>query len=484
MTSIQHRGPFALSILMTEREHFLVQRLWSQVRKIKSSTSRVLYGCHLSRFVSPWHALIQSDEEKKATFLSVLLVAVVRKAKDSPLVFAVISANSPYTEVTQRLLERANVSTIAIDIEAVTDEAVDEICSRVELAFGSINKTSGLVTNKSEYRSLKLTQSALGLLFPLSNTLKSDSFAQSIVDKWKREAEAKYWILHEIAASWVISAGDIHKLALEHSELADYLETTSFDIVVATPPPLGHALLAIQVDGGVHKEPRKRLNDKKMDRLCTLAELPLLRINEVDYPRFWNGNEGEWQDFIAEFPHRFLSFVVRNISKDQRYSLDIDKVEHRRVDRTLKRYRRLENRILEKLPNAALSVEQKLALFQRAADELGISEERAFDVSEHDADAQSDAEGLSGIYFDELNRMGKSVEITVDWDADRCSASVIVYDHKAKPPYFEPIRLPPLGISGVGVRVEKQFIESFMKQEALRVALEIVERGPMNNNGR
>jgi len=448
------QSPFSVSELMSEREYFLIERIWSQIRENRGCTGRVLYGCPLSKFVNPNHKLIESKEERALAFHSILVAAVVRKAKDSPLVFAVISANSPHAQGTQRLLAKFNVASEVLNLDEITDVVVNEVCRSVEKAYSSIGKATGTATNKSEHRAFKLTQSTLGQSNPTE----------------------KFHIYLDLAASLVISHATASQPSPEVASMFHYLCLSSFDMVVATPPPLSHPLLAIQVDGGVHQELRKRENDRKMDNICALANLPLIRINDVDYPNFWSGAEGEWQEFINQTSHRFLSYLIRHHSKFGLYAVQAIAIEQRRLHLGLDRYRQLADVVQRKRPDNLLSNEERIRLFLHAEDELGITDERNFDAFEYSHSELLEAEGCTGLCINELSRYGMGAHVRISWREDRCMASVIIYDLATAAHCTDPISLPPVRISGVGIQMENELIESFMIEEGHLVALATASR--------
>jgi hypothetical protein len=166
---------FAVSTFVSPKEHLLVQKMRSEISAIKGSTSRVLYGCHLSALLSPNDRCVETDAERDAAYRSILVATVVRRVSNSPPVFTVIDQSDPYAEVTLRLLARARIDCLSVDIDGLGPETCDEVCRRTRKALKAGVLATSRVTNKSERTANKLTDTAIGLT-PLPRKISNDGF--------------------------------------------------------------------------------------------------------------------------------------------------------------------------------------------------------------------------------------------------------------------------------------------------------------------
>lgn len=75
----------------------------------------------------------------------------------------------------------------------------------------------------------------------------------------------------------LLQAG-MNEASKELNRLCDYGNKTSFDFLITYASPDYFPFLAIEYDGSIHLEPEKRDNDRRKERICELAGLPLVRV--------------------------------------------------------------------------------------------------------------------------------------------------------------------------------------------------------------
>ena len=82
----------------------------------------------------------------------------------------------------------------------------------------------------------------------------------------------------EVCSERRLSQTRVNEDSEDLTRLSDYGNKTSFDFLITYASPDYFPFLAIEYDGSSHLEPRKRDNDRRKERICELAGLPLVRV--------------------------------------------------------------------------------------------------------------------------------------------------------------------------------------------------------------
>lgn len=95
----------------------------------------------------------------------------------------------------------------------------------------------------------------------------------------------------------------------ERFELSDYGNKSSFDFMVTYPFPNSLPILAIEFDGWHHKQPRNVHIDKKKDKLCETAGLPLLRVT-AEFLEYASSNSANIYAMHRKIRGDFVEFLI------------------------------------------------------------------------------------------------------------------------------------------------------------------------------
>lgn len=284
-------------------------------RELSTRRLTILAGVPLTAIIDPR----KFPQPEDVHWRSSVLFAVVTPAPSSAVRLLVLDNANVAME---RCLDTLEVPHIAYNALLNPGDFAKVILEEIDFQFQSSISAKTLI-NHSESDVAESLRNSVRII-EYERLIGQEPEKQDIRRHFENESMK---LLQEVALHRICTSDLVGRLL---TPAEDHIrQTSSVDILVHAPPPLGQPLLALEFDGPHHDDPRQQIKDRLKDAILGHYDIPLIRISRSDaaFGRLFKDGKSEFHRRYVEGLTELVGTVVWQKKFEDDFAIRTDKAE-------------------------------------------------------------------------------------------------------------------------------------------------------------